>query len=331
MPKSRMRAHMLHAAVRVALGIATVSFAALPVSAQLLEDYRFKGKTLTTSGEPLPGVAIKFYNTDSGKRIDFKSNDEGKFDRRLIPRGVYDVRFEKEGYVGKSERFDWQGVSTETIVQEAQIVLESHAEQAERDAQLARAALGEKKAKLYSAAYDALGKSDCKKAKSKAEELLALGAETYEYAARFVVARCLRVLGDLDASILEYQKVIELKPDLFEAQLDLAILLSMKERFDESLKHFQAAGELHPEDATVQYEMGAMMFNQSKHAEAIPYLEKTVSLDPSHARAQMALGYAILQSGGDFAAAKVALSRFLELAPEDPNAATVQEIVSGLP
>jgi len=297
---------------------------AVVASAQLLEDYRFKGKIVDTKGKPLSGVRISLHEVDSGKRIVFATDANGEFDRRLIPHGVYDVSFEKVGYVTGKDKFDWSAASEGTIVKTATITLESEADVAKRE-------LGKKAANLYREAYESLSAGDCPKAKSKAEELIAIGAGPYEYAARFVVARCLRVAGQIDAAIAEYTKVVESKPDLFEAQFDLANTLAEAHRYDEALARYTRAAELNPDDPTTQYEMGAILFNQGKYAQARPYMERAIALDPDHAPAYYALGYIHLYSDEkDFQEAKRLLSRYLELEPKAENAAQIKAIIDGI-
>ena len=171
--------------------------AATTPRAQLVEDYRFKGKVTDLAGKPLPGVKITFSETVSRARIVFTTSDEGTFDRRMIPHGAYEVSFEKPGYVTRVESFGWTAYAAATIVKEAQIQLESEVERARKE-------LGKKEAKLYETAYSALSAGDCPTARRNAEELLGLVAGSYEYAVRFVLARCHAMQGEIDPAIDEY-------------------------------------------------------------------------------------------------------------------------------
>src|SRR5436190_6142081 len=95
---------MLKKGFFVALLAATLASQA---SAQLLEDYRFKGKVVDPSGTPLEGVQITFKNPENGTRISWSSKADGTFDRRMIPHAVYEVTFEKTGYVTYKDKYDW--------------------------------------------------------------------------------------------------------------------------------------------------------------------------------------------------------------------------------
>src|SRR5207245_1231438 len=83
----------------------------------------------------------------------------------------------------------------------AQLVLESETERARKE-------LGKKAAKRYEDAYAALGANDCAAATKNAHELLDLGAGSWEYAVRFVLARCHAMQNELDAAATEYRKVV---------------------------------------------------------------------------------------------------------------------------
>ena len=311
--------------------VLAILLVASAADAQVIEDYRFKGTTVDTSGTAIPGVEILFYDVETGYRVNFKSKKDGTFDKHGIKHGTYDVRFEKEGYITVSQRFSWLDVAAKTIVKEATITLDSVEAKATREAAAAEASLGKKKAELYQDAYAALAKNDCAVARPKAEKLLELGAESYEYATRFVIARCMGLANDFDGAIPELQKVIELKADLYEAHFDLANAYSAKKQFDEALASYRNAADLKPGIAVVHYEMGAILFNQGQLPAARPHLERAVALDPNHAAAHMALGYVILSAEEkDYQKAKRLLSRFLELDAQNPNAATVKAIVDGI-
>ncbi len=293
-------------------------------AAQLIEDYRFKGKVVDTAGMPIPKVQVTFRDVETGGRIVFTTKDDGTFDRRMIQHGVYEVSFEKEGYVSRTERFDWSLSPTGTIVKEATIVLENQSVRAKRE-------LGKKAAALYEEAYAALAANDCPTARRKAEELLALGAGDWEYAVRFVLARCYAIQGELGSSVYEYRNVLALKPDLFEARFDLGLVLERQGKAEEALVEYAAAAELHPDDAEVQYNLGAGLFRKQDLERARPHLEKAVALDSLHAQAAKALGFVHIQSQTkDLVAAKRLLQRYLDLEPDAADAAQIRALVQEL-
>ena len=303
---------------------ATMTILASPVRAQFVEDYRFKGRIVDTQGAPIAAVHVTFRDLETGARIVFSSKKDGTFDRRMVPHGIYEVRFEKEGYATRIERFDWSAVSSTTIVKDAEIVMESQGARAERE-------MSKKAAQLYDEAYAALTANDCATAQGKAMALLDLGAGDREYAVRFVLARCHAQAGADSTAAAEYAQVIALKPDLFEAHFDLGGVLERLGQHERAVEEFVRAAALRPDDAESHYNAGALLFDMHQFDAARSHLERAVAADSTHALAYKALGYAHLQGEQkDLVAARRALERYLVLQPQAPDSAQVREIIRSL-
>jgi tetratricopeptide (TPR) repeat protein len=74
------------------------------------------------------------------------------------------------------------------------------------------------------------------------------------------------------------------------------------------------------------YKQGVAQYNSNNLVSAIETLERAVSVDPKHAKAHYMLGLAY--AGSDTAKAKDHLQKFLELAPNDPDAAAAREMLT---
>jgi tetratricopeptide (TPR) repeat protein len=74
---------------------------------------------------------------------------------------------------------------------------------------------------------------------------------------------------------------------------------------------------------------GIGFFNAGKAAEALPLFQSAAAADPTLVKAQYMLGLAYVNAG-DPAKAKEHLQKFLELAPNDPEAATAKEMLESL-
>lgn len=81
--------------------------------------------------------------------------------------------------------------------------------------------------------------------------------------------------------------------------------------------------------ADLLYQQAEQAFKQDRREEAIRGLQAVLRIAPDMPRAHYTLGLAYT-SAGDTAKAKQHLQRFLELAPEDPEAATARELIQGL-
>lgn len=97
-----------------------------------------------------------------------------------------------------------------------------------------------------------------------------------------------------------------------------------------ALEAFEAYHAVDPEGAIdLLYKRAELDFRDG-HAEAArTLLDRILALAPDHARAHFTLGLA-LASAGDTAGARRHLQRFLELAPDDPEAATAREMLPHL-
>jgi tetratricopeptide (TPR) repeat protein len=296
--------------------------AASVARAQLQNDYRFQGKVVDQAGKPIPGAMITLHDPQTGSRIEIVTDAQGAFDRQNIPHGVYDATFAKEGYVTHAEHLDWSEVQPQTILKIAHIVLKSVAAQEASE-------LGQKASQLYKEAYAALNANDCATAQRDARQLLALGAGQYEYAVRFVIARCLAHLNQLDQAQAEYDSVLALKPDLFEGHFDLAGLLERQGKHDPALQEFQKAAQLKPDDAETQYSIGAILLQDKQEFDsAKAYLGKAVQLAPDNAQAVKALGFANLWAEKkDIPEGVRLLEKYLELQPNAPDAGKIREII----
>lgn len=79
--------------------------------------------------------------------------------------------------------------------------------------------------------------------------------------------------------------------------------------------------------STGLYDHGVDLYNDGEMVGAIAAFRQVLQVQPDHAQCHYLLGMALFNTG-DTAAAKEHLNRFLELAPEDPDASIAREILS---
>lgn len=144
----------------------------------------------------------------------------------------------------------------------------------------------------------------------------AIASDSSDYSAHFNLALAYSFLKQDDAGIQEYRKVLELKPGLYEAQLNLGILLLRQKRSAEAkplldaaaaqkprefrprfylaeaelannapaeaLENYRAAAELDPKSAAAQLGIAHSLAAQNKPDDAAPYFQKAAQLDPQY-------------------------------------------------
>jgi tetratricopeptide (TPR) repeat protein len=116
--------------------------------------------------------------------------------------------------------------------------------------------------------------------------------------------------GKYDVAIAEFQKVVELKPDLASGYASLGAAYFKKGDYDAAIQALQRAVDLNANLLGAQESLGAALLMQGNAEAALPHLEKT--RDPG------LLGMAYLETGkvGD---ALSALQNAIQQKPNDPD------------
>ena len=149
------------------------------------------------------------------------------------------------------------------------------------------------------------------------------GADPKDYSAHFYLALSYSLLDKDPEAIAEYKKTLELKPGLYEAELNIGILLVRQHQPEDAIKYLEAAvktksaefrpnlylgdayiGALQPEKAELAYkaastadpksgpaELGIArsLVKQKKLADADPHFKKAAELDPALSRSLLEL------------------------------------------
>ena len=127
------------------------------------------------------------------------------------------------------------------------------------------------------------------------------------------------------------EQTLQRQPDNDRAHRMKYQSLRLLGRLDEAAAAFQ---ELKPADQVqaiqLQYDNATDLFNAGQTQKAAEVLEGILAARPDHAKAHYLLGLSYTNLG-DPGSARTHFEKFLELAPEDPDAATAQEMLDYLP
>ena len=210
---------------------------------------------------------------------------------------------------------------------------------------------------LYDA-YQATGETA--KAEATLEKLTADGGTDAAIRVFNLGAEAARV-GDLDAALANFQRAAEIDPELAAAHAALARVYFDREQYEQVIVAAETALDLDPDFIDVQklryesyrrtgneekalevfaemaesdpeglantlYEQGREKFNAGDTVSAKVAFEQALKADPSYARAHYMLGLCYVNVD-DKAKAKEHLQRFIELAPDDPEAATARDMM----
>lgn len=177
----------------------------------------------------------------------------------------------------------------------------------------------------------------------------AVAADAKDYSAYFNLAFAQSVQNKDPEASANYRKVLELKPSLYEAELNLGILLLRQKLPKDAIPFLEAAAKTKPDqyrpnfylgeslievnrgaDAEIAYRralvinakspdaaqgVGQALLNQGKTAEGAVFIEQAASLDPSYQPALLHLA-SVYEADKNFDAAIAIYRRF----PNEPGA-----------
>jgi len=132
-----------------------------------------------------------------------------------------------------------------------------------------------------------------------------------------------------------YKKTIELNPADAAVHNNFALALGKARKYDDMGKEFAKAAELNPAGAGgYYYNLGAMLTNAGQSDAAVEAFKKAVAADPNHAESYYQLGIALMAKVTMVNDKPVpapgtveAFQKYLQLAPNGPNAPTAQEML----
>ncbi|MBZ5681355.1 MAG: tetratricopeptide repeat protein [Acidobacteriia bacterium] len=102
---------------------------------------------------------------------------------------------------------------------------------------------------------------------------------------------------DIDGSLREYEKEIELSPSHVLAKLEAALLYLKEGELEKALKQAQESAKLQPQNAAAHNLSGRALTEMDRASEAIPELELATRLLPDNASFHLNLARAYQKSG----------------------------------
>lgn len=182
--------------------------------------------------------------------------------------------------------------------------------------------------RLFNTGVAALNVGDYKTA---AEKFQAALAEDPELAPAYSALAVVMIgLERNEEALQAADQALQRDPDDARAMRMRYQALRLLDRLDEAAEAFQ---KLSPQDQVealrLQYDNALDLFNAGQTQEAVKVLEAIVKAKPDHARAHYMLGLSYTNLT-DSAAAKTHFEKFLELAPNDPDAGTAREMLQYL-
>jgi tetratricopeptide (TPR) repeat protein len=147
--------------------------------------------------------------------------------------------------------------------------------------------------------------------------------------AHFNIGAAYEKMGDTENALASYRKAVEFAPDMYDAWLAMGDLCGKTQKWQEGMEALGKALELQPDTGAVLFNYGAYAFNAGDVDAAEGAFERLVEADPTHAMGHYRL--ALVNVGqGDREKAIAHIEKYLELAPDSPNAAAAKELLNTL-
>ena len=181
-------------------------------------------------------------------------------------------------------------------------------------------------ARIFNEGVDAFKAGDVATAQSKFQQVVQLAPELV--APYIALAQISLAQGSPAEALAMAQSALEREPDNTQAlkiAFDGARLVGNNEVAEQALDRLV---ELEPQWVTTTlFEHAVKLFNDNQPEAAALELRSVLKVDPAHARANFVLGMSLLNSGHTDEG-RGYLEKFIELAPDDPNAEIARGILS---
>jgi tetratricopeptide (TPR) repeat protein len=194
---------------------------------------------------------------------------------------------------------------------------------------------------LYQAGFSAYEQEDWVAARDAMAPMIAAlagmsgeEADTMRASGLEVLGRAQFEVGEYEAAIATYERLLEIDPDSVAAHAWKSQTHVRMQDFEAALPHVRRAAALAPDDAAMQYNAAVILLQTDAIDEGIVAMERAVELRSDFPLARKQLGYAYLRLGGQdpsyYEKALASLREYLELAPEAADRAEVEGMIAAL-
>ena len=136
-----------------------------------------------------------------------------------------------------------------------------------------------------------------KPAEAEAQFLKAVAADAKDYSAYFNLAFAQSVQNKDSEATINYRKVLELKPGLYEAELNLGILLLRQKLPKDAIPLLDTAAKAKPDQYRPNYYLGEALIDVNRGAEAEAAYRRALAINAKSAEAAQGVGQSLLNQG----------------------------------
>jgi tetratricopeptide (TPR) repeat protein len=288
---------------------------------------RIRGNVEDESGNPLAGVKIKAEHVEYGTKFESKTNNKGAWVIGGLGSGFFVITTEFDGYEPYVERHEVSQFSQKNP--QVNIVLKKKEEVLASDSGIDATLVNEGNQLFIEKKY--------KEAISKFEEFLEQNPTLYQVQVN--VGNCYKEMGEYELAISAFEAMLEKTTEekgSFEGDQNAARALAglgeiyiVKNDTEKSMEFLQQAFEIFPDDENMAFKIAEILFTQGKAAEGITFYNKAIEIKSDWAPPYRQRGFAYLNLA-DYKMAIESFKKFLELAPDHPQAPTVRNLLPKL-
>jgi len=288
---------------------------------------RISGDIIDENGAKVMGALVIVESPRSSTRFEAKTDKKGHFAVAGLGTGIWRVTAAREGYLNAATETQ---VSQLTANPPLLLTLKRTSGGGPAPSTEAAGLLDSGNALLKEGRYD--------EALAAFEEFAAKFPDVY--AVHLNIGTAYMEKGDLDRAEAEYKAVLDKNGPAVEdlrkqKETSLKALSGLGEAalkrgdLETAQGHFRRALEISPEDPAAAYNVGEIFFSNQKVDDAIAYFELAIRIKSDWPKAYHRLGLVCLNTG-DFPKALANLKTFLELDPQNPEAASVKAAIAAI-
>ena len=294
---------------------------------------RLQGTVFDGEGKALQGASIKVENVRYKTVLTTKTDKKGRWSMGGLASGPYTIEVALEGYEERKDEIMFNQVTKSAFIWDVKLRKKGEGVTGANLAKGENEALGA----LLKEGNQLYAEKQYAEALSRFQKFLDKNPNVYQV--HINIGNCFREMKEYDNAITAYNAYLEVvmadKGSLKSDHLAAAVLSSMGEislaqgNIDKAKDYFEQAVDNFPTDEVLAYNVGEIFFKQGQAEQAFEYFNTAIKIKENWAPPYLRLGYVYLNKG-QYDLAIENLKKFLELAPDDPQAAAITNLLPEL-
>lgn len=292
---------------------------------------RVRGKVMDEAGNPVVGVKIVAQHLESGTTFTGETDKKGRWAVGGMGSGYFRFTASAEGYETtyhemRVSQFSKKNAPIELTLKKVQ-VSSADVPSIQDEGSLA----------IFKEGNQLYEQEKYTEAVAKFEEFLISNPTIFKL--NLYIGNCYQEIGAYDKAITAYTKFLDkVKEDkgsytgdegAARALAGIGETYIKQDDLDKASEYLRQAIEIFPEDETLAFNIGEIYFNRREIYSAIEYYQLAIKINEKWAPPYLQMGYAYLNKS-DYMGAIDSFKKFLEVAPDDPQASIIKGMIPKL-